>query len=123
MVKTVEASKKVVQVGMQRRSAPAIRAAKKLIDVGILGRITMVKAMWHWNVSGPIDNSPLPGELDWKRFLGASQDRPVEPMRLRSWRVFRDYAGGNMTDQGTHLMDVILWFTDTGPPNSAVAQG
>ena len=28
-----------------------------------------------------------------------------------------------MTDQGTHLMDVVQWFTDSGPPRSAVCQG
>ena len=25
--------------------------AKKLVDDGLLGRITMVKAKWHWNVA------------------------------------------------------------------------
>ncbi len=44
-------------------------------------------------------------------------------MRFRYWRYFHDYAGGNMTDQGTHLMDVVQWFMQSGPPKSAVAQG
>jgi predicted dehydrogenase len=44
-------------------------------------------------------------------------------MRFRNWRYFKDYAGGNMTDQGTHLMDVIQWFLNSGAPRSAVAQG
>ena len=35
-------------------------------------------------------------------------------MRFRSWRYFWDYSGGNMTDQGTHLMDVVQWFTNSG---------
>lgn len=123
VVKAVEASNRIVQVGMQRRSAPALHAAKRIIEVGTLGRITLAKAQWHWNVSKPLNNSPLQGELHWNRFLGNAQQRPVEPMRWRSWRVFKDYAGGNMTDQGTHLMDVILWFTGKGVPKSAVAQG
>ena len=42
------------------------------MDSGILGKITLVKPMWNWNVSKPLDNTPLPGKLDWKRFLGAA---------------------------------------------------
>jgi predicted dehydrogenase len=123
IVDTVRGSKQIVQVGMQRRSAESIIKAKKLVDDGVLGRITLVKPQWHWNVSKPLDNSPLPGELDWTRFLGSAPKRPLEPMRFRRWRVFFDYAGGNMTDQGTHLMDVVLWFTKNDPPQAAVAHG
>lgn len=123
MVDAVKKSGKVVQVGMQRRSAPVIHKAKKMVDDGMLGRITMVKAQWHWNNAKPLDNSPLPGKLDWERFLGTAKKRPIEPQRWRYWRWFWDYAGGNMTDQGTHLMDVIQWFTGAGAPKSAVCQG
>jgi predicted dehydrogenase len=123
IVVAVQKSGKVVQVGMQRRSAPSVVKAKKVIDDGILGRICMVKPQWNWNVAKPLDNSPLPGKLDWASFLGGAKDRPVEPMRFRNWRYFWDYAGGNMTDQGTHLMDVVQWFTKNGPPKSAIMNG
>ena len=123
MIEAVRKTSQIVQVGMQRRSAPSVIKAKELIDSGMLGRITMVKPMWNWNVSKPLDNSPLPGRLDWKRFLGTAPDRDLEPMRFRSWRYFWDYSGGNMTDQGTHLMDVVQWFTNSGPVRSAVCFG
>jgi predicted dehydrogenase len=123
MVDAVRKSKQIVQVGMQRRSAESILKAKKLVDSGILGQVTLVKPQWHWNISKELDNSPLPGKLDWKRFVGSARQRDLEPMRFRRWRYFLDYAGGNMTDQGTHLMDVVQWFLSTGAPQSAVAQG
>lgn len=123
MVDAVRQSGKVVQVGMQRRSAPSIFQAKKVIDDGKLGRITMVKAQWHWNNAKPLDNSPLPGKLHWERFVGSARKRPLEPQRWRYWRWFWDYAGGNMTDQGTHLMDVVQWFMGTGAPKSAMSHG
>jgi predicted dehydrogenase len=123
MIDAVRASKKVVQIGMQRRSAPALIEVKKLIDEGILGRVTQVKPQWRWNVSKPLNNTPLPGKLDWTRFLGTAKKRALEPMRFRYWRYFWDYAGGNVTDQGTHLMDVVLWFMNAPPPQSAVMQG
>lgn len=123
MVEAVRKSSQIVQVGMQRRSAPSVIAAKKIVDSGILGRITLAKPMWNWNVSKPLNNTPLPGNLDWKRFLGSAPDRDLEPMRFRSWRYFWDYSGGNMTDQGTHLMDVVQWFTNAGMARSAVCFG
>lgn len=123
MIRAVRKTDRIVQVGMQRRSADSILKAKKIVDDGVLGRISHVRPQWHWNVSKPLDNSPLPGNLDWKGFLGSAPDRPLEPMRFRRWRYFYDYAGGNMTDQGTHLMDVVQWFTKSGPPKSAIAHG
>jgi predicted dehydrogenase len=123
MVAAVRKSKQIVQIGMQRRSAESILKAKKLVDEGILGRITLVKPQWHWNTSRPLNNAPLPGKIDWEGFLGPAPRRPLEPMRFRHWRYFFDYAGGNMTDQGTHLMDVVQWFTNSKPPKTAVAQG
>lgn len=123
MIAAVRKSAQVVQIGMQRRSAPSVIKAKEIVDSGILGKITMAKPMWNWNVSKALNNSPLPGKLDWRRFLGPAKDRDLEPMRFRSWRYFWDYSGGNMTDQGTHLMDVVQWFTNSGPVKSAVCNG
>lgn len=123
MIDGVRKSRRVVQIGMQRRSAESVIKAKQLVDDGVLGRVTLVKPQWHWNVAKPLNNSPLPGKLHWDRFLGSAPKRALEPMRFRYWRYFWDYAGGNMTDQGTHLMDVVQWFTKQGPPKSAICHG
>ena len=123
MVAAVRKSDRIVQVGMQRRSMEFIRKAKKLIDDDVIGKVSMVKAMWNWHFDMPLDSSELPGKLDWARFLGPAPKRPLDPVRFRWWRGFWDYSGGNMTDQGTHLMDVVQWMTNSGPPVSAVCQG
>ena len=123
MVRAVRRSKQIVQIGMQRRSAPVILKAKALVDQGLLGKIALVKPMWNWNTARPLNNSPLEGKLDWPGFLGSAKKRALEPMRFRAWRLFWDYSGGNMTDQGTHLMDVTQWFTNTTQPSSAVCFG
>ena len=123
MIAAVRGSKQIVQIGMQRRSMEFIRRAKKMIDDGAIGKVSMVRAMWNWHFAMPLDTSPLAGELDWNRFLGSAPQRPLDPLRFRWWRGFWDYSGGNMTDQGTHLMDVVQWMTNSGPPLSAVCQG
>ncbi len=123
MIKAVRATKQIVQIGMQRRSSPSVLAAKAIIDQGLLGNIYLGRVQWFWNVSRTLDNTPLPGKLDWEKFLGSAPKRDLEPMRFRSWRYFWDYSGGNMTDQGTHLMDVVQWFTGHKLAKSAVCQG
>jgi predicted dehydrogenase len=123
MVAAVRKAKKIVQIGMQRRSAPMIHKAKKLVDDGILGQVSLVKPMWNWNVSRALNNTPLPGKLDWNLFCGKKKVN-FEPMKFRSWRYFWAFSGGNMTDQGTHLMDVTQWFTnDSQGPVSAISYG
>lgn len=125
MVKAVRATKQIVQVGMQRRSSEAVRSAKKLVDDGVLGEVVMARAQWFWNRKPMPQKLELAGKLDWERFQGPAKKRyALDERRFFHWRNFSDYNGGHLTDQGTHLMDVIQWFCNNGnPPNSAVCQG
>ncbi len=123
MVDAVKRSDRIVEIGMHRRSMKFVYDAKKMVDDGVLGRISMVKALWNWHFQMPLENDPMEGKLDWARFLGPAPKRPLEPRRFRWWRGFWDYSGGNMTDQGTHLMDVVQWMTNSSAPLSAVCQG
>ena len=123
MIRRVRATKQIVQIGMQRRSSPSVLACKRLIETGMLGDVYLCRVQWFWNTSRPLNNTPLPGKVNWDRFLGPAPKRPLEPMRFRSWRVFWDYSGGNMTDQGTHLMDAVQFLTGKGTPRAAVCQG
>jgi predicted dehydrogenase len=125
IVKAVRNSKQIVQVGMQRRSSEMVQAAKKLVSDGVLGEVALARAQWYWN--RPVDPSKwsFKGNLDWDRFQGPAKRRHEKtPPRFFSWRSFFDYNGGHMTDQGTHLMDVIQWFCNDGkPPRAAVCHG
>jgi predicted dehydrogenase len=127
MVEAVRKTKQIVQIGMQRRSMASIEKAQKLVDEGVLGEISMVRATWNWDFRSKFGDmmraEPLPGELDWPRFLGSAPKRPLEPKRFRWWRAFWDYSGGNMTDQGTHLMDCVQRLTKTTGPVSAICSG
>lgn len=121
-IRGVRSTDRIVQIGMQRRSTPWIIEMQRSVAEGAIGKITMARAEWNWAISRPLDNSELPGELDEQRFLGGAA-RSLEPMMFRRWRYFWAFSGGNMTDQGTHLMDVIQWFAGVGAPRSAVCQG
>lgn len=121
MIRAVRETDRIVQIGMQRRSSPAVLEAKKLL--ARCGAIRHVKAYWNWDRSRPLNNKPLPGKIDWTAFLGPAPWRPFEPKRVRSWRFFWDYSGGACADQGTHLMDVVQWFMGTGAPRKATCMG
>jgi len=122
-VAEVNKTDRVVQIGMQRRSAPLIREGLKTIESGVLGDITFVKAQWNWNASGPMNNSPLGHEVDWDRFQWPHEDVEFQPKYVRSWRNFFKFSGGINNDQGTHIMDVVQWYTGQVTPLEADAFG
>jgi len=125
MVEAVRSTRQIVQVGMQRRSSPAVQEARKLVADGALGDVVLARAQWHWNQRPLPKTVDLKGKLDWERFEApCKHKRALDPVRWRVWRNFWDYSGGHCTDQGTHLMDVIQWFCNDGrAPSSAVCQG
>jgi len=105
-----------------RRSSPIAQECKALIDQGALGEINLVRAEWYWNIDIHL-KSVLQSKLDWDRFVGPAPKQPFDPYRFRYWRYFWDFSGGNMTDQGTHLIDVIQWFTKAAAPRAAQCTG
>ena len=124
MIQAVRKTKQIVQVGMQRRSAPSVIKAKQT------GRQRHSGQDHAWPSPCGTGTSPrrsttrrCPANWIGSASSGPRPDRDLEPMRFRSWRYFWDYSGGNMTDQGTHLMDVVQWFTNSGPAQSAVCFG
>ncbi|UCD28736.1 MAG: Gfo/Idh/MocA family oxidoreductase [Planctomycetota bacterium] len=132
MVKHVRMTNRIVQVGMQRRSSKPIMEAKKIVDSGFLGEVSLVRAQWFWNMKDlpSPDELKQQGKLDWERWqapLPKHKRYPLTPknfIKYRCWRYFWEYSGGNMTDQGTHLIDVIQWFmNDSKPPLAAQEQG
>ncbi len=121
MIRAVRETDRIVQIGMQRRSSPTVHEAKELLKE--CGKVYQVKAYWNWQWAGPLDGSPIEGDVDWKAFIGPAPWHAPDPRRFRYWRYFWDYSGGNCTDQGTHLMDVIQWFMGSGAPRAATCYG
>ena len=97
---------------------------REIFDRKALGNIYLVQAEWYWKYPpNGINNDELPGKLDWPRFCGPAGEQKFEPMKFRSWRFFWPFSGGNVTDQGTHLMDVVQWMMGVNQPVSALQYG
>jgi predicted dehydrogenase len=118
MVKAMEKTGKLCQIGHQRRSNPRyLFTLNRLINgEKICGQIV--------NANG-----------QWNRSLGASQDiggaklaksiiLPDDILQrygfkdmhqFLNWRLYRDLSGGPISDLGAHQIDVFNWFLGTVP--------
>ena len=79
MIAAVRKTKRVVQVGTQRRSSPLFQEGRKLMPK--LGDVRLVTSQWLNNQAG-LSNAQLQGKLDWNQWLGSAPKRDVEPLRF-----------------------------------------
>ncbi|WP_234734904.1 Gfo/Idh/MocA family protein [Tellurirhabdus bombi] len=127
-LKAVEKSKKIVQVGSQRRSAPNYWAANEFIRSGKFGDINMVEMTWNVNQPGRWRRAKLVSEIkkeetDWKRYL---MNRPMvewDPRKYLEFRLFYPYSSGIPGQWMSHQIDTVHWFSGYDHPRSVVANG
>jgi predicted dehydrogenase len=124
--RTFAASHRVLQCGTQQRSGAHYAAAKRdFFDSGKLGKVVLVRAVWHnfpWQ-RRDIPPQPKPADLDWDLFLGPAPKVPWQYPRYTSWRSFPDYGGGVLADILTHWVDVAQWMLNDASPQRASALG
>lgn len=127
-LKAVRETKKIVQIGSQRRSGSNYHAANDFIESGKFGPITMVELTWNVNQPGRWRRPDLVPKMkeqdtDWKRYL---MNRPFEPFDARKhleFRLFWPYSSGLPGQWMCHQIDTVHWFTGLKHPRSAVANG
>ena len=106
MVEAYLKSGRVVQMGCQQRSTPHFQECVKMIQDGLLGKVTHAVLYYPGNytqIQQPPE--PPPPTLDWEAFQGPAPRRPFSAGRL-FWRSFYAYGGGLITDWGVHLTDI-----------------
>jgi len=128
MVRAARQNNRVVQLGVQHRSAEHYREAERIVQSGELGRVRFVR-VWNYQnifpngVGQPADGNQ-PAGLDWDFYLGPAPQVPFNRNRfLSTFRWFWDYAGGFLTDWGTHRLDSVRQIMHAGPPISVTAVG
>ena len=128
MVEAARRARRVVQVGTQRRSSALVGEAVRFIRDGGIGRVTAVRACDHLNEwplgIGKQPVSAPPPELDWDAWLGPAPKAPYNSNRgWYNYRWFRDYSGGQLANNGVHLIDVVRWALELGYPKRIAAMG
>lgn len=122
IIAAVRQTKRIVQVGMQRRSSELFQDAYRQMKAGDLGEIRLINSWWY-NHQTSIRNEPLKGKLDWKQWLGNAPARPVDAQRFFNWYYFWDYSGGLMVGQAAHMLDVFHWFMGSQYPTAVTTAG
>jgi len=115
VIDAVRKTRRVVQVGTQRRSYDLFLEGKRIMDSGRLGDVHLVTAWWM-NHQPSLRQARLEGKLDWQKWLGQAPSRPVDATRFFNWYYFWDYSGGLMVGQAAHIIDAIHWFRNATYP-------
>jgi len=110
MVDAARRYDRVVQVGTQQRSLDLFKKAVDIVHRGTLGTVTSAGAWIGANAIAPMEtHEPIPDGLDWDMWLGPAPWVPYSPQRHYGFRAFHDYANGELTNWGVHLLDIVLW--------------
>jgi len=127
-LKAVEKSKKIVQIGSQRRSAPNYHSANDFIKSGKFGDISMVEMTWNVNQPGRWRRAKLVSEIrkedtDWARFQLNRPKTEWDPRKYLEFRLFYPYSSGIPGQWMSHQIDTVHWFSGYDHPRSVVANG
>ncbi len=125
MVEAARRYGRVVQLGTQQRSMEVFQRAMNIIHSGRLGQITTATAWVGINAWG-VGEIPAeaPRGLDWNLWLGPAPEAPYSEERFRGWMGWHDYArGGQLTNWGIHLLDIVQWGIGQDRPISVQALG
>ena len=97
LVKRVEKSKLVFQVGHQYRYFGLYKRIKEVIDKGWLGKVMHYECQYHRN-------------SDWRFPVPPGMDE-----RFINWRMYKASSGGLMTELCGHPIDVVNWMVGSHP--------
>ncbi len=125
MVNAARRYGRVVQVGTQHRSMDVFTETMRIVHQGQLGKITSATAWIGTNGHQGVENKQAPPEgLDWDLWLGPAPWAEYSPQRQYGFMGWQDYArGGELTNWGVHLMDVLHWGIGEDKPLNVQAVG
>ena len=130
--KAVEETKKIVQIGSQRRSGRNYIRANEFINSGKFGDIVMVEMTWNVNQPGRWRRPQLVNQIrkedtDWDRFLLNRREKgrkpDWDPRKYLEFRLFWPYSSGIPCQWMSHQIDTVHWFSGLPHPRSVVANG
>jgi predicted dehydrogenase len=127
MVQVARETKRVVQVGLHRRSSPLFAEVAGLVRADLLGKVTMSRCYHLSNMFprgiGRAAPAEPPADLDWDMWLGPRPARPyqenIAPYKFRWWDLYSSQIANN----GVHYMDIARWMTGDQAPLRIAALG
>ena len=127
VVEKVQQTGLKLQVGVQGTSDDSYITARKYIQEGVLGKVTMAQIdysrngnLWQYEIDP--DANPATN-LDWQTWLGPSPKVAWDPKRYFRWRRYWDYSGGVATDLFIHRLTRLIKALDLKFPQYVSASG
>ena len=127
--KMVEAARKynrIVQVGTQSRSSPALREAVEKLREGLIGDVYMARGLcFKWrDTIGRKPEEPVPAGVHYDLWLGPAPKRPFSQNRFHyNWHWNWEYGNGDIGNQGIHQMDLARWGLGVKLPTRVQSMG
>lgn len=129
IIEAMQKNRRVFRMDSEMRSKAHLHHMAEIVRNGLLGEITAVRV--GVPAGDDVDcpetpDMPVPKELDYKRWQGASTPAPYTVNRVHppksfgrpGWMRILEYTDGIITNWGTHFWDIALWCIDaegTGP--------
>jgi predicted dehydrogenase len=115
----------VTQMGVQIHSRAVYKRAVRMIQDGVIGKVSQVHA-WsnkNWGYDGPEfeGSKPPPENLNWDLWLGTAPQRAYVPKvyHRANWRKIVDFGTGTLGDMGVHIFDTPYTALELTAPNWA----
>jgi len=111
--KAVRQTGRVLQVGTQQRSGEyggQFPTAVAMVRQGRIGRVRRaIAGVGGAPSGGPFAAATPPPELDWNLWLGQTPWADYCPQRYGAHHWWYEYAGGAVTNWGSHHVDIAQW--------------
>lgn len=128
MRRALEGSDRVVQIGIQSLSGPAVAPSIEHTRPDRIGTITAIHTHHYRNAPYGGWKRPIPPDcdlqhVDWKEFEGEASPHPFDPNRYMNWRFFWDYSGGNVFENMVHQVSFWYKLLDLKIPRAVTMSG
>lgn len=129
------ATKRITQVGYQRRTLDHFHRARQIVRSGALGDITQIQ-LWSsrnretppWRAYDSYNKRGLPRKsgpehVKWDRFQANRPARPYDARRFFHWQCYEQYSTGIFGILMSHPLDVANLVMDLEIPETCSAAG